>query len=111
MSLEKQVKTLLVPFVLWYLRTIGRLALSRSRATVIGIAGSVGKTSTREALYAILKDVAPTHMVSGNSELDIEKDLAAVVEAVQPQHSDQVGRNRRQVAHAAPSPISKSRSS
>jgi UDP-N-acetylmuramoyl-tripeptide--D-alanyl-D-alanine ligase len=78
MNLEKQVKTLLVPFVLWYLRTIGRLALSRTRATVIGIAGSVGKTSTREALYAILKDIAPTHMVAGNSETGVPLGLVGL---------------------------------
>ncbi len=74
----KRVKLFLVPFVLWYLRAIGRLALSRSRATVIGIAGSVGKTSTREALFSILKDIAPTHMVSGNSETGVPLGLVGL---------------------------------
>ncbi|MCX6791444.1 MAG: Mur ligase family protein [Candidatus Gottesmanbacteria bacterium] len=74
----KRIKAFLVPFVLRYLRTIGRLALSRSRATVIGIAGSVGKTSTREALFAILKDVGPTHMVSGNSETGVPLGLVGL---------------------------------
>lgn len=78
MSLEKQVKTLLVPFVLWYLRTIARLALAQTHATIIGIAGSVGKTSTREALYAILKDVATTHMVAGNSETGVPLGLVGL---------------------------------
>lgn len=74
----KHIKIFLIPFTLWYLRTIGRLALSRTRATVIGIAGSVGKTSTREALFAILKDIAPTHMVSGNSETGVPLGLVGL---------------------------------
>jgi UDP-N-acetylmuramoyl-tripeptide--D-alanyl-D-alanine ligase len=59
------------PFTLWYLKKIAHIALSRSHATVIGVAGAVGKTSTREALFAILKDTAPTHMVAGNSETGV----------------------------------------
>ncbi len=74
----KRMKALLVPFVLRYLRTIARIALSQTRATIIGIAGSVGKTSTREALFAILKDVAPTHMVSGNSETGVPLGLVGL---------------------------------
>ena len=74
----KRVKSLLTPLVLWYLRTIGRLALSQTHATIIGIAGSVGKTSTREALFAILKDIAPTHMVAGNSETGVPLGLVGL---------------------------------
>jgi UDP-N-acetylmuramoyl-tripeptide--D-alanyl-D-alanine ligase len=66
------------PFVLWYLKIIARTALSFSRATIIGIAGSVGKTSTREALYAILRDIAPTHMVAGNSETGVPLGLVGL---------------------------------
>ena len=36
------------------LQDLGRAARERSRATVIGVTGSVGKTSTKEALYAAL---------------------------------------------------------
>lgn len=65
-------------FVLWYLRAIARVAVSQTRATIIGIAGSVGKTSTREALFAILKDIAPTHMVAGNSETGVPLGLVGL---------------------------------
>lgn len=75
---EKQLKTLFAPIILLYLRTVAHLALSQTHATVIGIAGSVGKTSTREALYAILRDIAPTHMVAGNSETGVPLGLVGL---------------------------------
>src|SRR5205085_2812551 len=36
------------------LQALGRVARERSRAKVVGVTGSVGKTSTKEALYAAL---------------------------------------------------------
>ena len=36
------------------LQALGRASRERSRATIVGITGSVGKTSTKEALYAAL---------------------------------------------------------
>ena len=36
------------------LQDLGRASRDRSRATIIGVTGSVGKTSTKEALYAAL---------------------------------------------------------
>ncbi|MEA3081776.1 MAG: UDP-N-acetylmuramoyl-tripeptide--D-alanyl-D-alanine ligase, partial [Sphingomonadales bacterium] len=36
------------------LQALGRAARERSRATIFGVTGSVGKTSTKEALYAAL---------------------------------------------------------
>lgn len=74
----KRAKSFFVPITLWYLRAIARLALSQTHATIIGIAGSVGKTSTREALFAILRDIAPTHMVAGNSETGIPLGLVGL---------------------------------
>lgn len=56
--------------ILSYLRFIAKLALNRHKPLIIGVAGSVGKSSTRNALYAMLKDVAPTKMI-GNSETGI----------------------------------------
>lgn len=73
-----RLKSSLVPFILWYLRTVAHLALSQTRATIIGVAGSVGKTSTREALFAVLRDIAPTHMVAGNSETGVPLGLVGL---------------------------------
>src|SRR5205823_11668834 len=36
------------------LQALGRASRDRSRATIFGVTGSVGKTSTKEALYAAL---------------------------------------------------------
>ena len=44
----------LVEDTLAALQALGRASRARSRATVFGVTGSVGKTSTKEALYAAL---------------------------------------------------------
>lgn len=55
--------------VLSYLRALARLALFIHKPQVIGITGSVGKSSARDAIYAVLKDFAPTTSIEkGNSE-------------------------------------------
>ena len=41
------------------LQALGRASRERSRATIIGVTGSVGKTSTKEALYAAIERCRP----------------------------------------------------
>jgi len=41
------------------LRALGRASRERSKATILGVTGSVGKTSTKEALYAALERCRP----------------------------------------------------
>jgi UDP-N-acetylmuramoyl-tripeptide--D-alanyl-D-alanine ligase len=41
------------------LQALGRASRERSEATIFGVTGSVGKTSTKEALYAALERIAP----------------------------------------------------
>lgn len=58
--------------VLYYLRLFAKIALFFHKPTVIGITGSVGKTSTHNAIYLMLKDHFPTKMIKkGNSEIGI----------------------------------------
>lgn len=58
--------------VVYYLRFFAKLSLFFHKPIVIGITGSVGKTSTYEALYAMLKDHFPVKKVEkGNSEIGI----------------------------------------
>lgn len=52
---------LVVPDVLRALEDLGRAARARTRARVVGITGSVGKTSTKEMLRAILGGQGRVH--------------------------------------------------
>jgi UDP-N-acetylmuramoyl-tripeptide--D-alanyl-D-alanine ligase len=64
------MKAMLRNIVLSYFRFFAKQALALHKPTIIGIAGSVGKSSTRNALEAILQDHYPTKSV-GNSETGI----------------------------------------
>ncbi len=52
---------LIVPDVLKALEHLGRFARARTKARVVGVTGSVGKTSTKEMLRAILSGQGRTH--------------------------------------------------
>lgn len=65
------MKMFLVWPVLLYLKYLSKLALFLNQPIIIGIAGSVGKSSTRNALYAILKEYETTKVITGNSETGI----------------------------------------
>jgi UDP-N-acetylmuramoyl-tripeptide--D-alanyl-D-alanine ligase len=47
--------------VLQAMEGLGRAARKRSKARIIAVTGSVGKTSTKEALRKVLSDAGPTH--------------------------------------------------
>jgi len=57
--------------LLTYIKFLAKLALFIHKPKVIGIAGSVGKTSTRNALYAGLKDLIKVKLIEGNSETGV----------------------------------------
>lgn len=52
---------LIVPDVLTALAALGKAARARTKAKVVGVTGSVGKTSTKEMLRAILSGQGRTH--------------------------------------------------
>ncbi|MEN9407632.1 MAG: hypothetical protein RLZZ455_848 [Candidatus Parcubacteria bacterium] len=56
--------------VLMYLRFFARKALARHKPTIIGIAGSVGKSSTAHMLFSVLSLQEKTSLI-GNSETGI----------------------------------------
>lgn len=60
------------------LRGLGGAGRARSGATVLGVTGSVGKTSTKEALAAVLAAQAPTHSApaSFNNHIGVPLTLA-----------------------------------
>jgi len=58
--------------LLYYLRFFARLSLSINKPKIIGITGSVGKSSARNAIYAALKDYFKVKMIKeGNSETGV----------------------------------------
>ena len=60
-GVAKDAPLLIVPDVLQALADLGAAARARTRARVVGITGSVGKTSTKEMLRAILSGQGKTH--------------------------------------------------
>jgi UDP-N-acetylmuramoyl-tripeptide--D-alanyl-D-alanine ligase len=60
-GLAADAPLLIVPDVLKALEDLGRAARARTSARVVGVTGSVGKTSTKEMLRAILSGQGKTH--------------------------------------------------
>jgi UDP-N-acetylmuramoyl-tripeptide--D-alanyl-D-alanine ligase len=60
-QMPKSAPLLVVPDVLDGLRDLARASRARSNAKVIGVTGSVGKTSTKEALRLALSAIGQTH--------------------------------------------------
>lgn len=60
-GLSADAPLLLVPETLAGLRALGAAARARSAARVVGVTGSVGKTTTKEMLRALLGAFGPTH--------------------------------------------------
>ncbi|PIQ72148.1 hypothetical protein COY13_01765 [Candidatus Roizmanbacteria bacterium CG_4_10_14_0_2_um_filter_36_35] len=66
------MKNIFVWGLLYYLRFFARLTLFLHKPKVIGITGSVGKSSTRNALHAMMKDYFKVKVIKeGNSETGI----------------------------------------
>lgn len=60
-GMKADPRLLIVPDVLAGLQGLGRFARARSRAKVVGVTGSVGKTSTKEMLRQILGGQGRVH--------------------------------------------------
>ena len=66
------MKNIFIWMLLYYLRFFARLSLSINKPKIIGITGSVGKSSARNAIYAALKDYFKVKMIKeGNSETGV----------------------------------------
>ncbi|MDO8609136.1 MAG: Mur ligase family protein [bacterium] len=66
------MRQIIIQFILAYIRFFARCSLMIHKPIVIGITGSVGKSSARNAIFALLKDHYPTKVIEkGNSETGI----------------------------------------
>ncbi|HTS41320.1 MAG TPA: UDP-N-acetylmuramoylalanyl-D-glutamyl-2,6-diaminopimelate--D-alanyl-D-alanine ligase [Xanthobacteraceae bacterium] len=77
-QMPKSAPLLVVPDVLEGLRDLARAARARTGAKVIGVTGSVGKTSTKEALRLALSAIGETHAsaASYNNQWGVPLSLA-----------------------------------
>jgi len=74
------MKRKLIQYLLWFL---AKLVLWRYQPLVIGITGSVGKTSTKEAIYAVLKNKfrAERNVFNLNTEIGMPLTIIQGVDA------------------------------
>jgi UDP-N-acetylmuramoyl-tripeptide--D-alanyl-D-alanine ligase len=70
------MKKILINIFLWYLRTAARIQLLKIRPKIIALTGSMGKTSLRNAVFAVLKDnFRVKKSVKANSETGLPLDI------------------------------------
>ena len=76
---------ILVPSTLEAVKKIGRAYREKFDIPVVGVSGSVGKTSTKEMLYAVLSQKFKTHKTQGNlnNELGVPLTLLSMPEDAQ----------------------------
>lgn len=65
------MKKHLTLFVLSFLRYFAKKTIKKNKPLIIGVAGSVGKSSLKNSLFAILKNEGKTLALDGNSETGI----------------------------------------
>src|SRR3989339_376059 len=72
------MKKIIISLILFYLRFFAKIALVIHRPKIIGIAGSAGKSSTKNAIEAILKDHFRVVALKGNSEVGLPLSLLGI---------------------------------
>ena len=65
------MKQQLLKILKWKLKFLARLTILKYRPGVIGVTGSVGKTSTKEAIYLVLRSFRSVRVSSGNFNNEI----------------------------------------
>lgn len=74
----KLLKRTIAWIIILYLRFWAKLALAIHRPKVIGIAGSVGKSSTRNAVATVVKSAFPIRVIETNSETGLPLGLLGI---------------------------------
>jgi UDP-N-acetylmuramoyl-tripeptide--D-alanyl-D-alanine ligase len=67
------MKKIFKKFIVWCLTKEAKILLKRWQPKIIGVTGSVGKTSTKDAIYSAFKNIVPTRKneKSFNSEIGV----------------------------------------
>ncbi|TSC95615.1 MAG: UDP-N-acetylmuramoyl-tripeptide--D-alanyl-D-alanine ligase [Parcubacteria group bacterium Athens1014_26] len=58
-------------YLKWFIKKLAKWTIKRYQPGVIAITGSVGKTSTKEAIYAVLKNCRSVRATKGNFNNEI----------------------------------------
>ena len=74
----KLLKTKWLEFLAWVLRGRARKVLKEHKPLVIGVTGSVGKSTTKEAIYSVLKYKFPVLRNEGNFNNEIGVPLTII---------------------------------
>lgn len=72
------MKNTFIRFILWYVRFWAKIALRIHRPKIIGIAGSAGKSSCKQAVYAALRDHFFVKKLEGNSETGVPLSILGI---------------------------------
>ncbi len=72
------MKQIFLTILEWILRKLSQITIWRFQPQVIGIAGSVGKTSAKEAIYAVLKNHYQVRKSAGNLNNELGLPLAII---------------------------------
>jgi len=72
------MKQIFVIILGWVLKKLSQITIWRFQPRIIGIAGSVGKTSAKEAIAAVLKDYYYTRKSAGNLNNELGLPLAII---------------------------------
>lgn len=65
------MKDFLLKVLKWKLRILAKLTIQKYQPGIIGITGSVGKTSTKEAIYTVLRSIRNIRVSRGNFNNEI----------------------------------------
>lgn len=72
------MKETIIKFLKWVLRLLSTWTLKKYQPGIIGITGSVGKTSTKEAIHTVLRGVRRARASSGNFNNELGLPLAVL---------------------------------
>lgn len=73
------MKKVFLPLLQWILKILAKLTLARYKPRVIGITGSVGKTSTKNAIYTVLDKGAGRRVRMSGGNLNNELGLPLAI--------------------------------
>lgn len=73
------MKNLIKKYLLWELKILARYLIKRDKPKIVAITGSIGKTSTKEAIYTLLSKKFPSRVAATPGNLNSEYGLPLAI--------------------------------